>query len=66
MVDAFAVLVGDHPSGVERTAAIALLHLHDRRPELVDDARAASRILTLVASGDAGHGDDGDPSHDCR
>ncbi|HUP85339.1 MAG TPA: hypothetical protein VM143_06705 [Acidimicrobiales bacterium] len=64
--DAFAALVGHHPSGVERTAAIALLGLHDRYPELVDDARAASRILTLVAAGDAGHGVEADPSHDCR
>ena len=67
MRDPFPAVVLQHPSGVERTAAIALLALHDRRPDLIDDAQAASRILTTIAS--AGHGhhvDEADPSHDCR
>ena len=69
MVDPFSAVVIDHPSGIERTAAIALLALHDRRPDLVADAHAASRVLAAVAAGD-GDGDDhaagADPSHDCR
>jgi hypothetical protein len=62
--DPFAAVLAAHPSGAERTAAIALLRLHDARPELVDEARAASRELALVASGH-GHDDDHEP-HDCR
>ena len=66
MVDPFSAVVVQHPSGVERTAAIALIALHDRRPDLVSDAHAASRILTMVAAGDTAHAEEADPSHDCR
>ena len=67
MVDPFPAVVVQHPSGVERTAAIALLALRDRRPGLVQDARAASRILTAIASaGHVDHAEAADPSHDCR
>ena len=66
MLDPFSAVVVQHPTGVERTAAIALIALHDRRPELVADAHAASRILTMVAAADGGHADEADPSHDCR
>ena len=67
--DPFAAVLAAHPTGTERTAAIALLRLHDTRPDLVDVARAASRELALVASGHGhGHGhDDHDVEpHDCR
>jgi hypothetical protein len=64
--DPFAAVLAAHPSGAERTAAIALLRLHDARPELVDEARAASRQLALVASGHGAEaGADHEP-HDCR
>ena len=66
MVDPFSAVVVQHPSGVERTAAIALIALGDRRPELVGDAHAASRILTMVAAGGSDHAEEADPSHDCR
>ena len=58
----FQALVLQHASGVERTAAMALKALSDRRPELVADAQAASRVLTAVAA----HAEAADPSHDCR
>ena len=65
MLDPFSAVVVQHPTGLERTAAIALLALHGRRPDLVADAHAASRALTAVAAGgDQGSG--ADPSHDCR
>lgn len=65
LVYPFRAVVQDHAHGLERRAAMALSALHDRRPGLVADAHAASRILTLVAAGD--HAEDGaDPSHDCR
>jgi hypothetical protein len=67
MVDPFAAVVRHHPVGAERTAAIALMALNDRRPDLVADARAASRILAQVAaSADHGGQAGADPSHDCR
>lgn len=62
MRDPFRSLVLHHPTGPERTAAMALLALHDRRPGLVADAEAASRVLTTVAA----HAGEADPSHDCR
>ncbi|HEX2850322.1 MAG TPA: HD domain-containing protein [Acidimicrobiales bacterium] len=59
VVDPFAAALHCHPEGVERSAAIALLQLHDRDPSLVDDARAASHALATLAaehsSHDAGH-----------
>ena len=67
--DPFAAVLAAHPYGTERTAAIALLRLHDARPDLVDVARAASRELALVASGQGHHGhghDDDHEPHDCR
>ena len=73
MLDPFSAVVVQHPAGIERTAAIALIALHDRRPELVHDAQAASRVLTMVAAGEGaddhnghGHAAEADPSHDCR
>jgi hypothetical protein len=69
--DPFAAVLAAHPNGTERTAAIALLRLYDARPRLLDDARAASRQLALVASGhghddEHGHGHDDHEPHDCR
>jgi hypothetical protein len=71
--DPFAALLARHPGGLERTTAIRLLALHDRRPELVDEARAASRILASVAAGGgsdpadlAGVGAHDHDGHDCR
>lgn len=67
MIDPFPAVVLQHPSGLERTAAIALIALNDRRPDLVADAHAASRALTAVAAGAVdGHAAGADPSHDCR
>lgn len=62
MRDPFRAVTVQHPEGAERTAARALVALHQRRPELVADAHAASRILTMVAA----HAEAADPSHDCR
>jgi hypothetical protein len=53
--DPFTEVLRCHPGGAERTAAIALLRMHDRRPDIVEEARAASRILSLVASGESTH-----------
>jgi hypothetical protein len=67
--DPFAAMLVRHPSGLERTAAIGLLRLHDRRPTILDEARAASRILATVAAGasDPAHLADHDhDGHDCR
>ncbi|HVF31792.1 MAG TPA: hypothetical protein VM933_02035 [Acidimicrobiales bacterium] len=72
--DPFAATLVRHPDGLERTAAIALLRLHDRRAGIVEEARAASRILALVAAGGGhdgpddhgGHAAGGEPGHDCR
>ncbi|MDQ3107988.1 MAG: hypothetical protein M3Q68_09325, partial [Actinomycetota bacterium] len=67
--DPFAAVLAHHGEGLERTAAIALLRLHDRRPAIVEEARAASRILSLVAARAGADGHDGhhDPdAHDCR
>ena len=67
--DPFAATLVRHAEGLERTASIALLRLHDRRAEIVEEARAASRILALVAAGGGGaaHHHDHDPDgHDCR
>ncbi len=67
--DPFSAVLSHHVAGLERTTAIALLRLHDRRPELVEEARQASRELAMVAADAAspghghGHADDG---HDCR
>ena len=66
MVDPFSAVVVQHPEGLERTAAIALIALQDRRPDLVADAQASSRILTMVAASAADHVEGADPSHDCR
>jgi hypothetical protein len=64
--DPFAAVLAAHSRGTERTAAIALLRLHDVRPDLLDVARASSRQLALVASGHGhGHDEDHEP-HDCR
>ena len=67
-VDPFSTLLLHHRTGLDRTAAIALLRLHDERPELVEEARAASRMLALVAGAAAGHGHDPHhpDDHDCR
>ncbi len=54
VIDPFLATLHSHPDGVERTAAIALLRLHDRRPSLVDEARAACSALS-TAAGDSGH-----------
>jgi hypothetical protein len=72
--DPFAEALRRHDSGLERTAAIALLRLHDRRPSIVDDARAASRTLAQVAAGGGAHDGTGHEEHghdhgeagDCR
>jgi hypothetical protein len=71
--DPFAEVLRHHGKGFERTAAIALLRLHERRPAIIDAARDASRPLDLVAAGAAApghhHGPDAaeaDESHDCR
>lgn len=66
--DPFALALVHHRAGVERTAAIALLRLHDRRPELLEEGRSASRILAQVASaaGSAGHDRHDQDGHDCR
>jgi hypothetical protein len=65
--DPFAATLAAHAAGPERTAAIALLRLHDERPELLEVARAASSELALVASGGAGHDHGHDhEAHDCR
>ena len=67
--DPFAATLVRHSDGLERTAAIALLRLHDRRPAIVEEARAASRILALVAAGgtESAHHDPHDADgHDCR
>jgi hypothetical protein len=53
--DPVAEVLRRHAGGFERTASIALLRLHDRRPDLIDDARAASRRLALAASGSHAH-----------
>lgn len=59
VVDPFAATLHCHPEGAERSAAIALLRLHDRHPALVADARAASYALATLAAEhsahDAGH-----------
>lgn len=60
--DPFGAVLLRHRKGVERTAAVALLALRERRPDLVDDAHAAGRILTAVAD----HPGAAAPSHDCR
>ena len=59
-VDPFVELVALYPAGHERTAAVALLALQNRRPHLVGDARGAAAALTAVAaaSGSAGHDHD--------
>jgi hypothetical protein len=72
--DPFAETLRRHDVGLERTAAIALLRLHDRRPSIVDDARAASRTLSQVAAGGGAHDGTGHEEHahdhgeagDCR
>jgi hypothetical protein len=69
--DPFALALVHHRTGPERTAAIALLGLHDHRPGLLEEGRAASRVLAQVASaaGSAGHDDHDDHDqvgHDCR
>lgn len=66
--DPFALALVHHREGLERTAAIGLLRLHERRPDLLEDGRAASRILAQVASaaGSAGHDHDDQDGHDCR
>lgn len=67
--DPFAATLVRHAAGLERTAAIALLRLHDRHPGLLDEARAASRILASVAasaSAAQAHDDHGGDGHDCR
>jgi hypothetical protein len=61
--DPFAAVLVRHGVGADRTAAIALLQLHERHPGIIDEARAASRILALVAAGE--HGSDHE-AHDCR
>lgn len=66
--DPFSALLLHHRTGLERTAAIALLRLHDERPDIVEEARAASRMLALVAGAAAAHGHDPHhpDAHDCR
>jgi hypothetical protein len=63
--DPFAATLVRHAERFERTAAIALLRLHERRPTIIDEARAASRILAVVAAG-AGASDHDHEPHDCR
>jgi hypothetical protein len=59
-IDPFADLVALYSAGHERTAAVALLALHTRRPHLVDEARGAAAALTAAAaaSGSSGHDHD--------
>jgi len=66
--DPFGELLQRHRHGADRTAAIALLRLHDERPGIVEEARAASRMLALVAgaAGDGGHHPHHPDGHDCR
>jgi hypothetical protein len=66
--DPFTALLLHHRTGLDRTAAIALLRLHDERPGIVDDARAASRMLALAAGAAGAHGHDPHhpDTHDCR
>lgn len=65
--DPFAHLLLRHREGLDRTAAIALLRLHDERPAIVEEARAASRMLALVAGAAGGGHDPHHPeTHDCR
>lgn len=53
--DPFVALLARHPSGSERTAAIALTQLYDRCPELLEEARAATRPLAEVAASSHSH-----------
>lgn len=66
--DPFVTVLERHPTGPERRAAIALLHLHEQRPGLVAEAAAATAELVLVAAGRGQAHSDGahDPDHDCR
>lgn len=68
--DAAEALLRRHPVGLDRTAAIALLRLHDLRPEIVSEASDASRLLAMVAGAGATRSDvhhhAEDPGHDCR
>jgi hypothetical protein len=61
--DPFAAMLVRHPGGLERTAAIALLQLHDQRPGIVDDARAASRVLATAAAAAGGVAPHGAADH---
>ena len=62
--DPFMATLARHSEGAERTAAIALLHLHDTHASLLSEARGASTEFTRVAAnvGDASH----DAHNDCR
>lgn len=66
--DPFVGVLGRHGAGLERKAAIGLLRLHDRRPDLLREAADATAKLVRVAtgSGHSDHGDGHDPTHDCR
>ena len=63
--DPFTALLRTHRTGSERTAAIALLALHDRRPGIVEEARRSSSAFALVAAAASSEGHDHE-SDDCR
>src|SRR5206468_3164760 len=67
--DPFVALLSRYPTGAERTAAVALLQVHDRRPERVVEARRAGAALALAAASHDEHGDhthqENDPNHRC-
>jgi len=63
--DPFTALLRTHRTGSERTAAIALLALHDRRPGILDEARQSSSAFALVAAAASSEGHD-HGSGDCR
>ncbi len=63
--DPFTAVLRTHRTGVERTAAIALLALHDRRPGILEEARRSSSAFALVAAA-ASSDDHAHESGDCR
>ena len=48
--DPFVALLSRHSNGADRTAAIALLRVHDRQPERFDEARAAGEAFRAAIS----------------
>ncbi len=63
--DPFTELLRMHRTGTERTAAIALLALHDRRPEILEEARRSSSAFALAAAASTSDASCGN-SDDCR